>query len=78
MAATGTVIWFDRTRGYGFISPDDGGKNVFVHHTAIGGPAADGFKIVAPGARVEFDAQDGRHGPEAVRVAADSRARRRG
>jgi CspA family cold shock protein len=63
-------MWFDKSRGYGYIVPDDGGSNVFVHHTAIVGPLADGFKVVAVGARVQFDALQGRRGPEAVRVAA--------
>ena len=68
--ASGTIRWFDRARGYGYITPDSGGKDIFVHHTAIAGPLADGFKTVAVGARVEFEARDGARGPEATRVAA--------
>ena len=67
---TGTVKWFDRARGYGYITPDDGGKEVFVRHTAIAGPIADGFKVLAVGARVEFETRDGGRGPEATRVVA--------
>lgn len=68
--AIGSVIWFDKARGYGYIAPDDGGSNVFVHHTAIAAPLADGFKVVAVGARVQFEALEGNRGPEAVRVVA--------
>jgi cold shock protein len=68
--ATGSIIWFDRARGYGYIEPDDGGSNVFVHHTAIDAPLADGFNVVAVGARVEFEVLQGRRGPEAVNVVA--------
>lgn len=67
---TGTVKWFNTSKGYGFIAPDDGGKDVFVRHTAIAGPVADGFKIVTAGARVEFESRDGDRGPEAIRVIA--------
>ncbi len=65
--AIGTVKWFDTSRGFGYIEPDDGSKDVFVRHTAIAGPVADGFRIVAAGARVEFESRDGDRGPEATR-----------
>jgi CspA family cold shock protein len=70
--AKGTVKWFDRARGYGFITPDDGERDVFVSHTAIAGPIADGFRLVETGARVEFEAREGARGPEAVRVAPET------
>jgi CspA family cold shock protein len=63
--ATGTVKWFDDAKGYGFITPDDGGKDVFVHHTAISG---DGFKTLAEGAKVEFVPEQGQKGPQATNV----------
>jgi len=50
----GTVKWFDDSKGYGFITPEDGGKDVFVHHSGIAG---DGFKSLAEGQRVEFETQ---------------------
>jgi cold shock protein len=63
--ATGTVKWFNDSKGYGFITPDEGGKDLFVHHTAIVG---DGFKSLAEGAKVQFDAAQGEKGPEAKSV----------
>src|SRR5881397_2673789 len=63
--ATGTVKWFNDSKGYGFISPEDEGKDLFVHHTSIAG---DGFKSLSEGAKVEFDAAQGEKGPEAKNV----------
>jgi CspA family cold shock protein len=63
--ATGTVKWFDDGKGYGFISPEAGGKDLFVHHSNISGT---GFKSLPEGARVEFEAREGRKGPEATDV----------
>jgi CspA family cold shock protein len=63
--ATGTVKWFNDAKGYGFITPDEGGKDLFVHHSAIGG---NGFKSLAEGAKVEFEAAEGQKGPEAKNV----------
>ena len=65
--ATGTVKWFDDAKGYGFIAPEDGAKDVFVHHSAIAGT---GFKTLAEGAKVEFQVVQGAKGPEAKDVAA--------
>ena len=61
----GTVKWFNDQKGYGFITPDEGGKDVFVHHSSIAG---DGFKTLAEGARVEFEVAEGQKGPEAKNV----------
>jgi CspA family cold shock protein len=63
--ATGTVKWFNDAKGYGFITPDEGGKDVFVHHSAIAG---DGFKTLAENAKVEFEPAEGAKGPEARNV----------
>jgi CspA family cold shock protein len=65
--STGTVKWFDAAKGFGFIAPEDGGKDVFVHHTAITG---DGYKTLDEGQKVSFDIEQGQKGPAAVNVAA--------
>ncbi len=62
---TGTVKWFNDAKGYGFITPENGSKDCFVHHTAI---KADGFRSLAEGERVEFDIVDGAKGPAAENV----------
>ena len=65
--STGTVKWFDAAKGFGFIAPEDGGKDVFVHHTAITG---DGYKTLDEGQKVSFDVEQGQKGPAAVNVSA--------
>ena len=62
---TGTVKWFNDDKGYGFITPDDEGKDLFVHHTAISG---EGFRSLDEGAKVEFEVEAGDKGPKAVNV----------
>jgi CspA family cold shock protein len=63
--ATGTVKWFSDDKGFGFVTPDEPGKNLFVHHSDIDG---EGFRSLAEGARVEFESQPGDKGPKAVNV----------
>jgi cold shock protein len=63
--ATGTVKWFSDEKGFGFITPDDQGKDLFVHHTGIAG---GGFKSLAEGVKVSYDAAQGPKGPNAANV----------
>ena len=63
--ATGTVKWFNDAKGFGFISQDDGGDDVFCHHTAI---QTEGFRTLAEGQKVEFDVQKGPKGLQASNV----------
>lgn len=65
--ATGIVKWFNDDKGYGFITPDDGGKDLFVHHSGVAG---EGFKSLAEGAKVEFEPSQGQKGPQATDVRA--------
>ncbi len=64
---TGVVKWFDASKGFGFITPEDGSKDVFVHHTEIQG---SGFKSLDEGQRVTFDVKQGPKGLNAVKVVA--------
>lgn len=63
--ATGTVKWFNESKGFGFISPDDGGEDVFVHFSVIQG---SGFKTLTEGQQVTFDVQNGPKGLQAANV----------
>ncbi len=63
--AQGTVKFFSDEKGFGFITPDEGGKDLFVHHT---GMAGEGFKTLAEGAKVSYDAESGPKGPSARNV----------
>ena len=63
--ATGTVKWFSDEKGFGFITPDDDSKDVFVHYTGI---ATQGFRSLEEGTRVSYDAELGVKGPKAVNV----------
>ena len=64
---TGTVKWFSDDKGYGFITPDDGSDDVFVHHSSIEG---EGFKTLDEGAKVEYEVEQGPKGPAAAGVKA--------
>lgn len=63
--STGTVKWFNESKGFGFISPSDGSGDVFVHFRSI---ASDGFKTLAEGQTVEYDVEQGPKGPQAANV----------
>lgn len=63
--STGKVKWFNPTKGYGFITPDEGDKDLFVHHSSIQG---DGYKSLKEEQSVTFDVEDGDKGPQAVNV----------
>ncbi|MDX5333345.1 MAG: cold-shock protein [Gammaproteobacteria bacterium] len=63
--ATGTVKWFNETKGFGFIAQDNGGPDVFVHYSAI---TAEGFRTLREGQKVSFEVQQGPKGPQAANV----------
>ncbi|HUY23572.1 MAG TPA: cold-shock protein [Acidimicrobiales bacterium] len=63
--AEGTVKWFNATKGYGFVTPDDGSPDVFVHFSAIDGT---GYRELVEGERVEFEQTQGQKGPQATKV----------
>ncbi len=63
--ATGTVKWFSDEKGFGFITPDEGSRDLFVHHTSI---QADGYRSLAEGAKVSYEEEAGPKGPKAVNV----------
>ena len=63
--ATGIVKWFSDDKGFGFITPDEGGRDLFVHHTGI---EADGYRSLPEGAKVSYEAEAGDKGPKAVNV----------
>jgi CspA family cold shock protein len=65
MRTTGTVKWFNDAKGFGFVTPENGSKDCFVHHSAIQG---SGFKSLTEGERVEFDVVQGQKGPAAENV----------
>jgi CspA family cold shock protein len=63
--ATGTVKWFSDEKGFGFITPDEGSRDLFVHHSSI---QADGYRSLAEGAKVSYEEEAGPKGPKAVNV----------
>ena len=62
---TGTVKWFSDEKGFGFITPDEGSRDLFVHHTSI---ASDGYRSLAEGAKVSYEEEAGPKGPKAINV----------
>jgi cold shock protein len=62
---TGTVKWFNDEKGYGFITPDEGGRDLFVHHTGING---QGFRTLQENSKVSYEQEEGDKGPKAVNV----------
>jgi CspA family cold shock protein len=62
---TGTVKWFNADKGFGFITPEDGSKDLFVHHSAIDG---DGYRSLDEGEKVTYESEAGDKGPKAVKV----------
>ncbi len=65
--ATGTVKWFNDSKGFGFITPDDGGKDLFAHHSSI---QMDGYKSLKEAQKVQFDVEQGPKGPAATNIRA--------
>lgn len=65
MSKTGKIKWFNDAKGFGFVTPDDGSKDVFVHFSSIQG---EGFKSLAEGDKIEFDVQESEKGPKAANV----------
>jgi len=65
--SAGTVKWFNESKGFGFITPDDGGSDVFVHHSEIAG---EGYRSLQEGKKVEYEVGEGRKGPQATNVRA--------
>lgn len=63
--ATGTVKWFSNKKGFGFIIPDEGGEDLFVHHSNIN---TEGYRTLQEGQKVTYEAAEGRKGPEATKV----------
>jgi CspA family cold shock protein len=64
---TGTVKWFSDEKGFGFITPDEGSRDLFVHHTGING---EGYRSLAEGSKVSYEEEQGDKGPKAVNVSA--------
>jgi CspA family cold shock protein len=62
---TGTVKWFSDEKGFGFITPDEGSRDLFVHHSAI---TAEGYRSLAEGAKVSYEEEEGPKGPKAINV----------
>ena len=65
MRTTGTVKWFNESKGFGFVTPEDGSKDCFIHHSQING---DGFKTLNEGERIEFTIAQGQKGPAAENI----------